>query len=338
VALGGCIPPQRAVVAPPPPAMEPRSTLPILEVARPEPASSIESDPRDAPLLVGLRSAVIQGGAKSVGSTSAVFKVPLDGGIAGAFKPESKKHGSRWRAEVAAYRVSRLLGLDNVPVVVPRSVKLMSLYASTKQGKMFRLLREECLPREDGTLQGAMIAWVPGLSRLALEDDPLWSAWGEWVSIEPPERSIELRVAPPIAKKIREARVLAPQLSSLIAFDHVIGNRDRWSGHNVLVDVTHTRLVYLDHNLAFDAKLDVAATTKRTMVLHRVERFSRGLISRLRTLTRSALAETLGTDDLGALLLTDAQIDATLTRRDELIAYVDQLIAKHGESMVLSFD
>ena len=80
----------------------------------------------------------------------------------------------------------------------------------------------------------------------------------------------------------REVKGLAPQISTLIVFDHLIGNRDRWSGHNVLMDMTHTRVIFLDHNLAFDAKLDVSSTMKRNMVLHRVQRFSRGLVARLR--------------------------------------------------------
>lgn len=338
VVLGGCLPPRAVNVAPPPVEVAARPSLPVLEVTRPSGAAVAESDPRDAPLIVGLRSAVILAGAKSVGNTSTVFKVPLDGGIAAAFKPETRKHGSRWRAEVAAYRLSRALGLDNVPVTVPRAAKLDALFASTRSATMVKLLREQCLPREDGRLPGAMIAWIPALSRLPLENDPLWSAWGEWLSQSPPARSIELRVPAAAGKKMREARVLAPQLSSLVAFDHVTGNRDRWSGHNVLVDVTHTRLVYLDHNLAFDEKLDVASTNKRTMVLHRVERFSRALIGHLRAMTRASLVEALGDDDLGAPLLTNAQVDATLARRDELLAHVDALTAKYGEARVLSFD
>ncbi len=338
IVLGGCLPPRSAEVRVVVRAAAVRPALEALEVARPVEAATSESDPRDAPLLTGLRSAVIQGGAKSVGSTSVVFKVPLDGGIAAAFKPETRKHGSRWRAEVAAYRLSRALGLDNVPVTVPRAAKMAALHASTRSSTMGRLLRDQCLPRADGKLPGAMIAWIPGLARLPLEDDPMWTAWHEWVAIEPPARSIELHVPDALAKKLREARVLAPQVSSLVAFDHLTGNRDRWSGHNVLVDVTRTRLVYLDHNLAFDAKLDVAATHKRRMVLQRVERFSRALVASARKLTRASLVDAFGADDLGAPLLTDAQIDAVLTRRDELVAYVDELIAKHGEPRVLSFD
>jgi hypothetical protein len=335
--LGGCLPPAATRGAPEPATVAVRAPLPSLEIARPDRGED-DAPMEDSPLAVGLRSEVIQSGAKSVGSTSVGFKLPLDGGVAAAFKPETRKHGSRWRSEVAAYRLSRALGLDNVPLAVPRAAKMASLFAATRSSAMLRLLRDQCLPTADGRLRGAMIAWIPGLARLPLENDPLWSAWGEWLAIEPPARSIELRLPTGSAKKVREARVLAPQLSSLIAFDHVIGNRDRWSGHNVLVDVTHTRLVYLDHNLAFDAKLDVPSTKKRTMVLGRVERFSRSLIARLRKLTRDELASALGTDEEGAPLLAGAQVDATIARRDELIARVDELIARFGESKVLSFE
>jgi hypothetical protein len=44
---------------------------------------------------------VILSGAKSVGATSLVLRVPLDGGMFAAFKPDTKKHRERWRAEVA---------------------------------------------------------------------------------------------------------------------------------------------------------------------------------------------------------------------------------------------
>ncbi len=337
--LGGCLAPTNSRSVPRVTPEVPRARLPSLEIARPESTDEVPvGEASDTPLLVGLRSAVIQSGAKSVGSTSVVFKVPLDGGIAAAFKPETRKHGRRWRAEVAAFRLSRALGLDNVPVAVPRAAKMASLVASTRSSAMLRLLRDQCLPTEDGRLRGAMIAWIPGLARMPVENDPLWTAWGEWLRVDAPERSIELRVSPAVAKKLREARVLAPQLSSLIAFDHVIGNRDRWSGHQVLVDVTRTRLVYLDHNLAFDAKLDIPSTKKRNAVLARVERFSRSLVARLRKLTRAEVVEALGEDDEGAPLLDNAQMDATIARRDELIARVDELIAKYGEARVLSFE
>jgi hypothetical protein len=338
VVLAGCLGPHASVVTPAPLAAA-YSPLPPLNIERPE--GSVETpfgpEARNAALSVGLTSAVIQTGTRSVGSTSVVFKVPLDGGLSAAFKPETKKHHGRWRAEVAAYRVSRLLDLDHVPPSVPRAAKMSALLASTRSSVALKLLREQCLPREDGRLPGAMIAWVPGLSRLPLEIDPLWSAWREWLSVLPPHRPLESRLPRASARTLREARALAPQISTLVVFDHLIGNRDRWSGHNVLIDGTHTRVVFLDHNLAFDAKLDVASTIKRNLVLHRVQKFSRALVARLRTLTRAELADAIGLDDLGAPLLDEAQLDATLARRDEILAYVDELVAQFGEEKILAF-
>lgn len=345
MALAGCLGPHGQTVRAVPESTA-RAPLPPLVVERPEGdfeapfggARLFGHEARDAALTVGLTSAVIQTGTRSVGSTSVVFKVPLDGGLTAAFKPETKKHGSRWRAEVAAYRVSRLLGLDSVPPSVPRAAKMSALFASARSATAVKLLKEQCLPREDGRVPGAMIAWVPGLSRLPLEIDPLWSASREWLSVLPPVRPLEKRLPAAAGRRVREAKVLAPQISTLIVFDHLIGNRDRWSGHNVLLDVTHTRVIFLDHNLAFDAKLDVASTIKRNLVLHRVQKFSRSLVARLRTLSRAELVDAVGLDDLGGPLLDDAQIDATLSHRDELVAYVDELVAQFGEEKILAFD
>lgn len=322
-------------------ATPPKAPLPPLSIER-EPsagdASAAELAPADDAVAIGLRSAVVQTGAKSVGSTSVVLKVPLDGGLYGAFKPETRKHGDRWRAEVAAYRLSRALGIDNVPVSVPRPTKLSALEASSKSASMRRILREQVIAGDDGRVRGAMIAWVHGLSRLPLENDPLFTAFGEWLSQTPPKKLLELRVGKTARKRVHDAAPLAPQISTLIAFDHLTGNRDRWSGHNVLVDVTGTRLVFLDNNLAFDAALDVAATKKRAFMLNRVQRFSRSFLQKARALGREQLVMALGRDDRDEPLLTDAQIDAVFARRDELVAWVDELIAKYGEDRVLCFD
>ena len=69
-----------------------------------------------------------------------------------------------------------------------------------------------------------------------------------------------------------------------------------------------------------------------------MEKFSRSLISGLRTLDRAQLATMIGDDHLGAPLLLPAQLDACLVRRDELLGYVDRLIAKYGEERVLAFE
>ena len=292
----------------------------------------------DDALLLGLRSAVIQQGAKSIGSTSLVFRVPLDGGLVAAFKPDTKKHRGRWRAEVAAYRLADALGLQGVPPSTPRAVKISALLASIRSSSARHRLIDQEIPNGPDALPGAMIAWLPSLQRLPLEREPLWTAWGEWLSATPPRRPIEERLGRSAAKGVAAARSLAPQIAEMVLFDHLTGNRDRWSGFNVMVDQTGTRLVYLDNNLAFDATIDPKPERARQEVLARVQKVPRRLVSAMRALTRDDLVAIFGDDDVGLPLLSDAQIDACLTRRDEILAHVDRLVAHDGEAQVLAFE
>jgi hypothetical protein len=143
--------------------------------------------PADDPILLGLKSAVILGGARSVGATSVVLRMPLDGGLFAAFKPDTKKHHERWRGEVAAYRLARGLGLDGVPPAVPRAAKLSALLASIGSLKTKRKLLELGIPAGDDAIPGAMIAWLPAIKPLPLEKAPLSIAFGEWLSQSPPK-------------------------------------------------------------------------------------------------------------------------------------------------------
>ena len=304
-----------------------------------EPSSALSALSADEdPLLFGLRSAVILSGAKSVGATSLVLKLPLDGGLVAAFKPDTKKHRGRYRAEIAAYRLSRALSLEGVPPSVPRAAKISALLASIGRPSTRARLTEQMIASGPDALVGAMIAWLPSLRVLPLEKAHLWTAWGEWLSQTTPKIPIERRLGRAPLAVVMPAKELVPQISSMIAFDHLTGNRDRWSGHNVMVDETGRRLIFLDNNLAFDEKLDVASTRKREKVLARVERFSRALITAVRKLTRDDLVRIFGVDQDGAPLLSAAQIDACLSRRDELLAHVDRLIVRYGQERVLAYE
>src|SRR5262249_44158712 len=84
----------------------------------------------DHALLHELSSAAVLDGGKSIGSTSIVLKLPLDGGAYAAFKPDTRRHRDRWRAEVAAWRLAHALKLEGVPPSVPRVVKLSTLMKS----------------------------------------------------------------------------------------------------------------------------------------------------------------------------------------------------------------
>jgi hypothetical protein len=191
-----------------------------------------------------------------------------------------------------------------------------------------------------------MIAWLPGLRRLAIENGAPWNAWGEALAQSPASTVTAVSATSSPTKDGKDgapvalARTLARHITTKIAIDHVTGKVDRRSGHQVLVDVTGTRVIFLDNNLAFlpVMKLQPMHEGKRLEVLHRVERFSRKLVVRLRALDRKTLAAWMGEDHEGKPLLSDVQLDATLVHRDELLGHVDALIARWSEERVLSFE
>jgi hypothetical protein len=291
----------------------------------------------DDALLHELSSAVVLDGGKSIGSTSIVLKLPLDGGAFAAFKPDTRRHRDRWRAEIAAWRLAHALKLEGVPPSVPRAVKLGTIMTSVASEKSRKKISQQVLVRDE-LVVGAMIAWLPNIHPLPLEREPMRTAWGEWLAQHGPSTPIEERVSSADAHDLETARPLMAQISAMIVFDQLTGNRDRWSGANVMVDETGTRLVFLDNNLAFDATIDREQTKKRAHTLARVERFSRSLVDAVRGLDRDAIAHVFSVDHQGAPLLRDDQIDAVMQRRAELLAHVDALIAKYGDERVLCFD
>jgi hypothetical protein len=324
----------------------PHRSLDPITVDPPE-HQSLAFEPGDGPidpvatlddaLLHELSSAVVLDGGKSIGSTSIVLKLPLDGGAFAAFKPDTRRHRERWRAEIAAWRLAHALKLEGVPPSVPRVVKISTLMKSVASEKAHKKITQQVVVRDD-LVVGAMIAWLPNIHPLALEREPLRTAWGEWLAQHGPETPIEERVSNADLHDLDVARPLMAQISSMVVFDQLTGNRDRWSGANVMIDETGTRLVFLDNNLAFDATIDREQTKKRAHTLARVERFSRSLIDAVRALDRDAITHIFSVDHEGAPLLRDDQIDAVMQRRAELLAHVDALVGKHGDERVLCFD
>ena len=74
------------------------------------------------------------------------------------------------------------------------------------------------------------------------------------------------------------------QLASVIVFDVVIDNADRWSGNNTQGSPDERILYFMDNTLAFSTY--TVGHTANLSRLYRIQVFPRGLIGRLRTLTR----------------------------------------------------
>lgn len=264
-------------------------------------------------LLRVLRTAPVRQG-RNVGNTSVNFHVRLSPPVEGAYKPSERLHPEHYRAEVGAYRLSVLLGLERVPPVVFRRVSEAELPGGAAAGVFFDSER---------MARGAMIYWVPVLRRVEVTTPEAMAAW-----------SVMLRVGTPISPNWMQR---CEEVSTLLVFDMLLANWDRWNGLNALAD-REGRLVYRDNNAGFQVPLAPGRYAAVLRWLRRSEKFSRSLLERVRGLTLASLREVMAPEaDRGRPLLSDAQLRGVLDRRDTLLRYVDGLVARHGEAAVYVF-
>jgi hypothetical protein len=170
--------------------------------------------------------------------------------------------------EPAAYHLSLLLGLDNVPPATTRSV---------------------------GGRSGSIQIWLEGAMNETARrkrglQAPNKQYWGK-------------------------------QLQTMHLFDTLIYNMDRNSG-NILVG-PDWKVWFIDHTRAFRRYEDLKDAKKL------VQNCERGLLERLRKLDPDEVKTKLSP------YLRPNEIKAIMKRRDQLVRYLDGLIAKKGENRVL---
>jgi hypothetical protein len=186
-----------------------------------------------------------------------------------------------WKGEIAAYRLSRHLGLDMVPPTVEREY----------QGS-----------------RGSAQLWI--------------EPWNDMESV------LKKKLNPPGIKAMYFTRAMCLQR----AFDNLISNEDRHQRNYLVMD--DWRIILIDHSRTF-------RTTKRfTTRLIYDEKYKEGpsfimatlpraLVDALRALTPETVRSVVGE------YLTDAEIAATMARRDLMTAWLDKRIAELGEAKVL---
>jgi len=265
-------------------------------------------------------------GGKSVGHTSVVFKLKLEGGLEAAFKPQSHRGGHRYRGEVAAYRLARALDIDNVPPAMIRSFPRGALAAALggEASDAGALFAKEAVAAAEGTVTGALVPWIPKLEFIALEAEPMSSAWRGWL-------------APDGGPDTSEAQALAPQVSSMIVFDYLTGNWDRWSGGQIGIDRLHQKLLYLDNDGAFFDPPPPAPLAAQLARLAKVARFSRAFVGAVRALDADAARSAFGEESPGVPLLSARVLAGVEQRRKAALGVIDAKIAQLGEGAVLAF-
>lgn len=263
---------------------------------------------------------------RPLGNTSVLFQMQLTGPIDAAYKPESGVHPRGYRAEIAASRIGAALGLDDVPLAVPRIVDRQQLRRRLDpdyEGDVDRLFSQ--IGWNGGVTRGAAIYWIPDMVRGDLDTPEGIARWSGWLDSLGDVPSLD--------------RALARDLSNAFLFDAVIGNADRMSGGNVRIAEYGgvTRLMIRDHNLAFPHHWSAAQRDRILEPLRHVERVSRSFVAALRTLDRARLDELNADETLGPIL-EEEQLVGVLDRRAMVLSYVDALVAMQGEDATLVFD
>lgn len=263
-----------------------------------------------------------------VGTTSVVFRLVFEGDGHAAFKPRTRQHPAGPRAEVAAYRLARLLGLDNVPPAITRRIHRDTLRARLDpdlEGAWKEIVRWT-LWDADGSTPGAAVHWVPGTRDLGLSRKGVRARWKGW-----------LQVGTPIPS---EHRPLARDLSNMLAFDYLVGNWERLERGTIQGPPDAERVLMRDHDTAFATPLPPVLHRRLRDGLNSAQKFSRSFVERLARLTEPMIRAELGRDPghaAGDPILTADQLAAVMDRRRALLSYVGSLVEAHGEPTVLAF-
>jgi len=258
------------------------------------------------------------------GGSSLSFRVDFADGSRAAWKPAQTNLQSIPRKEVAAYRLNRLLGLHAVPPAAPRKVSREELFAHLHPDSMVALprIKAETVFGPNGQTIGTASYWIPVIKSSGFdtpEGKKLTQAWLTQGQDIP-----------------AESLSMAAQVSTLIVFDFLTSNPDRYSGGNMKMSEDGKQLFFMDNTMSF--YVDGDGYERNREVLFRTQRFSRKLYDALDRVTvanmNSALSEELGTP---YEILTPAEIAAVVSRRVVVQRYIQALVAQFGERNVFVF-
>lgn len=259
--------------------------------------------------------------AKSIGHTSYVLALTLDGGHKAVFKPRSKLPlgDRRYKGEIAAYRLAKALGLDNVPRAIPRSFDAAKIRAVRTD------FDEHGLVDDDGRVRGALMPWIEQYSVLPLEEGTWRARWEPWL--------YDVHATVP-----DNQRALASSISTMIVFDYVTANWDRWSGGNVAEDGATGKVLFVDNDGAFYEWPAPATLARQLSMVERLTRFSRRFVDALRAMNERALHAALGEESPGSPLLPERAIAGVEERRKKALSAIDARSSDAGDPATYAFE
>jgi hypothetical protein len=259
------------------------------------------------------------------GGSSISFRVDFVDGSRGAFKPMQTNPQSVPRKEVAAYRLGKLLGLHQIAPSLMRPFsreEVLGKLASDSEWTRARIESETIFDSAEprGRTLGALMYWIPTVVDLRLDTADGIERWADWLSqgTAIPQDKVELLA----------------QLSTLLLFDLIQNNSDRFSGGNLLGSPDGHALYFMDN--AFGFQVDPDGHQRCWSYLKRAQKFSRSFFVALHDLDKPRLAAAVAGEPSGPLLSSE-EIDALLQRRDRALRYLRGLFTEFGEDKVLVF-
>lgn len=274
-------------------------------------------------LLERLRSQPIGQLKLNRGGSSLSFRAQLADGSRAAWKPTQTNLQTIPRKEVAAYRLNRLLGLNAVPPAVLRSMSSDELYARLHPDSVAAIprIRAEVIVGPGGRIGGAASYWIPVIKDSGFDTPEGRAETARWLT---QGQTI------PFSR-----RPMAAQVSTLIVFDFLIANPDRYSGGNMKMSEDGTQLFFMDNTMSF--YLDPDGFERTRELLLRTQRFSRVLAERLRRVELPTLRRLMRDEVDGAEILTEAEMRAVVARREIAEAHIASMTQQYGASNVLCF-
>jgi hypothetical protein len=309
----------------------PAATLAPLErskLAISPPAPSTVYGAPDLDLLAPVAATPVTKVKLNRGGTSLSLRLDFASGARAAFKPLQIHPQSDPRREIAAYRIDRLLGIGHVPPAKSAAFAIDDIVAANEPDSRDRAaarVADEAIPRH-GKLIGEVSWWIPEIKAVRIAGQLIDDVSGEAVWTE----HLQAGAARPA-----ELLPMLGQIATVILFDVLIDNADRWSGNNTQGSPDDRILYFMDNTLSFSPY--TYGHEANLSKLYRIQVFPRALVGKLRALTVETIQVALGGDDeLLGPLLTDVEIRAIIARRDHFLGYIDRLIAELGEDAVLA--
>ena len=289
------------------------------------------------------------------GGSSLVYRLIFDKKTFAAFKPRQTRKQSNYRAEIAAYRLCPLMRCrfdvpENVPVWFDYR-QFSGLYARLPSNPKDGMKDIEVVKTDEGDrIYGTKKVWVEAFGVFPIEYEELWMPWFgmtkealKAIRVADAFKGISngkgrlSEIAPRLIEQLGDvtAYELSLQLSNLLVFDYLINNWDRYSVKEafwgVNCQLAKGRFMSIDNGAAFSVK-ELPASEEN---LKKISRFSRLTYETVKALDKEKTFRRLFDEPEPK---DEARFETFWNRRERYMAYVDGLVAAHGEENVFFFE